>query len=159
MKKRLPLILVFVLALLGICAFVFRGRDSKHDVEYHYAKVERGDVSQSIQATGQLVAFTSVDVKSKAGGIVVYLAVDEGAIVKKGQLIARIDPADTRAGYDQAEADYMSTKAREAQAVDAYKLQVDQSRTDVAGATADLETAQIRLRRAGLQTVRQPNLF
>lgn len=158
MKKRLPLILIFILALLGACAFVFRGREAKHDVEYHYAKVERGEVSQSIQATGQLVAFTSVDLKSKAGGVVVYLAVDEGSLVKKGQLIARIDPADTRAGYDQAEADYTGAAAKAAQAVDAYKLQVDQSRTDVAGARADLETAEIRLKRAALQTVRQPSL-
>ncbi|HLK14484.1 MAG TPA: efflux RND transporter periplasmic adaptor subunit [Fimbriimonadaceae bacterium] len=158
MKRRLPLILIFVVALLGVCAFVFRGHDSKHEVEYHYSKVERGDVSQSIQATGQLVALTSVDVKSKAGGIVVYLAVDEGTIVKKGQLIARIDPADTKAVYDQAAADYTSAEARVNQTQQAYKLQVDQSHTDIRSAETDLATARIRLRRAELQTGRQPEL-
>lgn len=158
MKKRLPLIIVFALALLGVWAFVFRGRETKHEVEYHYAKVERGEVAQSIQATGQLVAFTSVDVKSKAGGIVNYLAVDEGSIVKKGQLIARIDPADTQAAYDQAAADYASAAAHVDSAKVSYKLQVAQSATDVRSAQTDLETARIRLHRAELQTVRQPQL-
>ena len=85
--------------------FVLRNRTPDQDIQFRYAKVEKGNLIRSISATGQVVALTAVDIKSKAGGKVVKLMVDEGTVVKKGDLIAVIDPSDTRATYDQASAD------------------------------------------------------
>ena len=158
MKKRLPLIIIFVVALLGIFAFVRRGKDQEDPIEYHYAKVEKGEVSQSIQATGALVALTSVDVKSKAGGAVLHLAVDEGDVVKKGQLIATIDPADTQASYDQASADLTSSQAKAKQAQDTYELTKLQAVTAVDDARAALDTAKLKLHRVQIESGRQGTL-
>lgn len=132
--------------------------EQAQEIEFRYSPVERGDISRSISATGQVVALTSVDVKSKAGGNVVKLAVDEGSVVKKGDLIAIIDPSDTQSSYDQAEADLQSSSARATQASDNLKLQIDQSKNEVADAEVALQTAKIRLQRAQIQAGRQPEL-
>lgn len=128
------------------------------DIEFRYSKIEKGELVRSISATGALVANTMVDIKSKAGGKVVRLAVDEGSIVKKGDLIAEIDPSDTQASYDQAAADLTSAQARAKQAQANLQLQVANSRTSVADAQAALEQTKLRLERARLELSRTPTL-
>ncbi|MBN9502887.1 MAG: hypothetical protein BGO01_20315 [Armatimonadetes bacterium 55-13] len=154
--------LIWIVGLLLVAAlgywWVNRGKDDGGDIEYRYAKVERGEIVRSISATGQLVASTTVDIKSKAGGKVVRLAVDEGTFVKKGDLIAEIDPSDTQATYDQASADLTSAQARASQAEANYELQVANSQTSIADAKAALETARVRLAKAKLEAQRQPAL-
>lgn len=128
------------------------------DIEYRYAKVEKGELVRSISATGALVANTQVDIKSKAGGEIVQLAVDEGSFVKKGDLIAVIDPKDTRASFEQSAADLTSAQARAKQAEASQRLQEANSRTGIADAEAALAQARLRLERAKLESTRTPAL-
>lgn len=149
------------LLVLGGGTYWFLNRNgaaSEGDIEYRYSKVAKGELVRSISATGALVANTQVDIKSKAGGKIVRLAVDEGAIVKKGDLIAEIDPADTRSTFDQASADLTSSQARAAQAQANLQLQVANSQTSVSDAEANLATAKLRLERAKLEMNRMPML-
>lgn len=152
--------LLIAIPFLGLGGYFLFGRSAptEAEIEYRYAPVQKGEIVKSISATGQVEALTSVDVKSKAGGKVVKLAVDEGAIVHKGDLIALIDPEDTRAIVDQANADLASADARAAQARQSLELQVTQSAHDVADARAALTAARIRYQRATLQFSRQPEL-
>jgi HlyD family secretion protein len=156
--KNIVWIVVAALGLLGILAFMFQGKDSKPSIEYHYAKAEKGEVVQSIQATGLLMALTTVDVKSKAGGIVTKLYVKEGDRVKAGDPIADIDPRDTQAAYDQAAADLRASQARTGQAVENLDLEERTSMQDVRDASAALAAAKIRLDRARINSDRQPAL-
>ncbi len=158
MKK--PLIILFFLAALGVGGWIFMRRDaaSASEIEYRYAKVEKGELVRSISANGQLVALTTVDVKSKAGGKVVRLAVDEGSIVHQGDLVAVIDPSDTQAIFDQARADLQSSEAKADQARVNAELQVMTSRTSVHDAEISLELARIRLKKAEQQARTQPQL-
>lgn len=158
MKGKLALILGILLLALGGYAFMKRGGEAEPEIEFRYAPVAKGEIVRSISATGQVVALTKVDVKSKAGGRVVRLAVDEGTPVKKGDLIATIDPEDTQTVVEQASADLQSTDARADQAVRTYALGQLQSRIDVRDAEVALETARARYRRAELESRRQPNL-
>jgi HlyD family secretion protein len=158
MKIKFAIFVGIIVLLLGGWAFESRGGDKVAEIEFRYAPVAKGELVRSISATGQVVATTAVDVKSKAGGIVVKLAVDEGTIVKKGDLIARIDPADTQAAYDQANADVVGGDAKADQAAQTYQLQIAQSKTEIADARATLETAKVRLERAQIQYSRQPTL-
>jgi HlyD family secretion protein len=146
--------------ILAIGGYAFLGKKAPEaaEIEYRYAAAEKGELMRSISATGQVVALTSVDVKSKAGGKVVKLAVDEGAVVHKGDLIATIDPSDTQAIVDQASADLQSANARAEQAERNLAIQIAQSRNDVADARAALEAAKVRFRRASIQSGRQPSL-
>ncbi len=138
--------------------FFLRGGAGEDEIEYRYQAAKKSELIRSTSATGQLVALTTVDVKSKAGGTVVRLYVDEGARVKKGDLIAEIDPRDTRASYEQASADVTTAQARADQADLSYKLQMANSQTSVRDAEVALDSAKLRYERAKLEADRQPEI-
>lgn len=153
MKKFwIPIVGVVV---LGGGWMAFGRKPSAPEIEFRYEKVSKGSLRQSITATGQLVALTSVDVKSKAGGIVQELLVQEGAKVRQGQVIARIDPSDTQAAFDQASADLQSAGARISQAKSNAQLESSNNQTSLRDAEINLETARVRMERlkelAGVQ--------
>ncbi len=157
MKKTL-LIAVPILAIFSLWWFFGRGAGGEKEVEYRYAPVKKGTVSRSIQSTGVLVALTTVDVKSKAGGKVVKLAVEEGSVVKKGDLIALIDPSDTEAVYRQADADLTAAQARAVQAEQNHLLTIATNRSALADAAASLDAARSRLATMEIEHGRQPAL-
>jgi len=89
-------IIIAVTALAVIVAGYFvvnRKQDAAAEIEFRYAPVVKGELTRSINATGLIVALTTVDVKSKAGGKILHLFVDEGSVVKKGDPIADIEPS------------------------------------------------------------------
>jgi len=158
MKGKFALFTAVPVLLIGGYAYTRKGAETKPEIEFRYAAVTRGELVRSISATGQVVALTKVDVKSKAGGRIVRLAVDEGSIVRRGDLIAVIDPEDTRAIYEQADADLQGANARAIQAERNYELQVAQNRNDVENARAALDAAKARYRRAAIESRRQPTI-
>lgn len=158
MGKTFWIVGLLVAGAGGYWWFTRNGASAEGDIEYRYSKIEKGELVRSISATGALVANTMVDIKSKAGGKVVRLAVDEGSIVKKGDLIAEIDPSDTKSTYDQASADLTSAQARAEQAEANARLQNANSRTSVADAENALASARVRLERARLELQRTPAL-
>jgi HlyD family secretion protein len=147
-----------VVILFGVWFFVFHRGSPEDEIEYKYDTIQKGELIRSTSATGVLVAKTTVDVKSKAGGPVAHLVVDEGSVVKKGQLVAIIDPADTKAAFDQADADLVSSQAKATQARVTYDLQRATTGTSIRDARTTLDTAKVRLERARLNWERQPAL-
>ncbi len=154
--KKAFLIVIPVALVAGLWIWSKRSGEGDQEIEFRYAKVERGTVMRSISATGLLVALTTVDVKSKAGGKVVHLAVDEGSVVKKGDIIAYIDPSDTKATFDQSSADLQSAEARAQQARQNYELQRANSVTAIADAEANLASARSRLVKMEFQNRQEP---
>jgi HlyD family secretion protein len=69
------------------------------------AAVARGDIAVRVQATGVVEPINPVDIKSKAAGTVVQEPVEVGSIVKRGDMLAAIDPRDLQAQFDMAVAD------------------------------------------------------
>ncbi len=96
---------VLVLAV-GAYLWLRPSGEPASDVLERTAVVERGDLVISISASGTIEPVESVEVKSKASGEIVVLAVQEGDIVKRGQLVARLDPKTVQNEFDQAEADF-----------------------------------------------------
>src|SRR5690348_11632516 len=76
--------------LLAVWAFV-RGSGGD-DIVYRFAAVERGNLQQTVQATGTLSAVKTVQVGTQVSGKVDAEFADFNDHVKKGQLLARIDP-------------------------------------------------------------------
>ncbi len=68
------------------------------------AKVQRGNVEASIKATGTINAVISVAVGSQVSGNVLELYADFNSFVKKGQKVAKIDPATFQTKVDQNQA-------------------------------------------------------
>src|SRR5712692_1171544 len=90
-------------ALLVLAGFWTFG--NRQGTQYYTAKVEKGDIAQVVQATGTINAVTSVQVGSQVSGNIAQLFVDFNSVVKKGQVIAQIDPAIFHAQLLQAQAD------------------------------------------------------
>ncbi|MDB4876634.1 MAG: efflux transporter, family, subunit [Gemmatimonadetes bacterium] len=73
--------------------------------------VTRGDINVRVQATGVLEPINPVDVKSKASGQIIQMPVEVGALVKRGDLLAQVDPRDVKNQYDQAMGDDLVSTA------------------------------------------------
>jgi HlyD family secretion protein len=75
------------------------------------AKAERGNLRNTVTATGTLQAVTTVQVGSQASGTISALNADFNSVVKKGQVIAQLDPAVSKAQVDQARAALQQAQA------------------------------------------------
>src|ERR1035438_9941635 len=80
-------------------------------VNYETAAVKRGGIVQHVTASGTLSAVVSVDVGSQVSGKIVALHVDFNSPVKKGQIVAEIDPTVYAATLRQAEGEIASAEA------------------------------------------------
>ena len=81
-------------------------------VTYQALPVERRDIVVSAQASGPMQPDTTVEVKSKASGEILDLAVETGQVVKRGDLMVRVDPRIPRNAVAQAQADLEVAQAR-----------------------------------------------
>src|SRR5262245_17658205 len=101
-KGRLPLIVGAVL-VVGAIWFVTRG-ESAAKVTYETAKVEKGVVERAVSSSGSVAALVQVDVGSQISGQIAELNADFNPQVKKGDLLAVIDPQTYRSRVASAEA-------------------------------------------------------
>ena len=129
-KRRLLLALVAVVAVAALGFFYWGNRASAAD--YMTAKVERGNLRNTVTATGALQAVTTVQVGSQASGTISALYADFNSKVKKGQVIAQLDPATAQAQVAQARANLEQAQA----AVQQAHASTGQSRAGVAAAQA-----------------------
>ena len=129
-KKKLIIGGGIMLAVL-LAGFYFWNDDSS-SAQYLTARVERGNLRNTVTATGTLQAVTTVQVGSQASGTISALYADFNSIVKKGQVIAQLDPAVTKAQVEQAQANLQQARASLAQA----KAAVANSRAGITDAQA-----------------------
>ena len=108
MKKIL--IFVVIIMVLGIAAFIAL-RDKGKEPKFRTEKVVRGDIVQTVTATGTVNAVTTVLVGTQVSGTIKQIYVDFNSPVKKGQLIAQIDPSTFEAQVEQAKANLFAAKA------------------------------------------------
>lgn len=109
--------------------------------EYRIAKIEKGPLTASVSASGTLSAVVSVQVGSQVSGQLKEILVDFNSEVKKGQLIARIDPEtfEYRVRQAQADLDVARAQAITQQAnVASQRAQLAQVEVNVANAKRDL---------------------
>jgi len=142
----------------GTAYFLTRPKD---EVKWRQAKLDKGNITQRINATGSVSPVVQVAVGTQVSGVISALYVDYNSIVKKGQLIAQIDPtlSDTQlqdaqasllraqAAYDFAKADYeRSKRLAEDKLLAAQDL--DTKETALKNAKGNLESARATLNRA-----------
>ena len=154
--KRLILIII-VLAAVGAGAGAFYMRKTTKEPEVRTAQISRGDVVQSVQATGTLEAVTTVEIGAQVSGIVQELYADFNSIVKKGQVIARLDPTILDTQIEQQRANVARSEAD----LDRLRVTRDDAQQKLKRAEAlaeknllprsELETAQVNLRSAEAQ--------
>ncbi|MGH9901600.1 MAG: biotin/lipoyl-binding protein, partial [Pyrinomonadaceae bacterium] len=128
--KRLAAALAAV-ALAAVAAFLLWGAGASA-AGYMTAKVERGNLRNTVTATGTLQAVTTVQVGSQASGTISALSADFNSTVRKGQVIAQLDPSTSQAQVAQARANLQQAQAGLAQA----RAGLVQARSGVSGARA-----------------------
>jgi HlyD family secretion protein len=137
--------LVVAAAAAGVWAYLSVGT-SGSTPKYRTAAVERGPLTASVSATGSLNAVVTVQVGSQVSGQIRELYVDFNSPVKRGQLIARIDPSSFEAKVNQAIADVESARANvlnQDAALEKARADVDNMRALVATARANTAKAQV----------------
>src|SRR5207253_2140816 len=110
MKRLLSLMVVAALVGAGVWAYLYT-QSNGNAPKYRLARVERGPLTAAVSATGNLNAVITVQVGSQVSGQVRDLLVDFNSVVKKCQVVARIDPDIFAAKVTQAKADLDSAKA------------------------------------------------
>lgn len=113
MKKKTLIISLAVIALAGILiAFVVSAKRNKNEYHYETAVVEKGNISNSVTATGTVSAIITVDVGTQVSGIIKKLYVDFNSKVKKGEVLAEMDKTPLIASMNDAEAAMENAKAQ-----------------------------------------------
>ena len=107
--RKLLIGVVLVIAVAG-AAYLYLKKENGTPA-YRTAKVERGDIVDTITATGNINAVTTVSVGSQISGTIQKLFVDYNSRVRKGEVIAQIDPQLLEASVTQAQGSFENAKA------------------------------------------------
>ena len=132
MQKRLLVIGLVVIVGLGAYMFFFAGTPA-FEPEIRTVAVTQGNIVETVGATGTLEAVTNVNVGSQVSGIIQDLYVDYNSIVRKGDVIMRLDPS-------------------------LFQTQIEQGRANLVRAEADLEQARVNLADVQMQLRRNEDL-
>src|SRR5689334_3094852 len=108
--KRAITILVIV-AAVGAGAGAYYMRRNGGEVQVNTLPITRGEIIDTVGSTGTLQAVTTVQVGSQVSGNISWLGADFNSIVKKGQVIARLDPSLFQAQVEQARANLVKAQA------------------------------------------------
>jgi len=156
---------VLIVAAAGVGLFFLIGSRGRPEAKYRTAAVDKGDITQTVTATGAVSAVTTVKVGSQVSGIISKLFVDFNSKVKKGDLLAELDPTPFQEKVNAAEAALQKAQVDERNAgislrrqtalkaeglapqadFDAAQANFDSARASVAQANAALKQARTDL--------------
>src|SRR3984957_4930736 len=149
--KNKWLVLVGLIVVIGIVAAF--GLNRGGTVQHFTAKVERGEIDDVVEATGTINAVITVQVGSQVLGTIAKLNVDFNSRVRKGDVVALIDPALFQGALLQATADLENAKAN----LVAAQANLEKSRAGLVQTKADYDRA-LGLFKAGIQPQQQLDL-
>jgi HlyD family secretion protein len=109
MKRAITVLLI--IAAIGAGAGAYYIRRGGPEIQVNTAPITRGDIVDTVGATGTLQAVTTVQVGSQVSGNIQWLGADFNSIVKEGQVIARLDPSLFDAQLQQSRANLTQTQA------------------------------------------------
>src|SRR5881394_3758268 len=98
--KRALIGLAIVVAV-GAAAGAFYMKRGGPEIQVNTSPITRGDIVDTVGASGTLQAVTTVQVGSQVSGNISFLGADFNSIVHKGQVIAKLDPSLFQAQSDQ----------------------------------------------------------
>ena len=105
-------LIIGVLALAGGGGIAYSMNKKKNaGTEVRLEQVSRRDLVSAVTASGKIEPQTSVDISADITGRIIEIAVEEGDLVRKGQFLLQIDPAQYQAAVSRAEGLVSSTQA------------------------------------------------
>lgn len=152
--KRLMLVVLAISVVTASVAAYYRANAGDGGPHVITAGVTRGDVIETVDATGTLQAVTTVQVGSQVSGTIKALHADFNSVVRKGQVVAELDPSLLQAQVEQTQAGLVRVQAD----VDRARIQVEDAQAKLKRArqlsaaqlipAVDLETAETTVREA-----------
>jgi HlyD family secretion protein len=165
MSTRLWLSVAAIVAAVAAGIYYYRSDVAAEAPTLHTAEVTQGDVVATVEATGTLEAVTTVEVGTQVSGTIKTLGADFNSQVRRGQVIAQLDPSlfDTQVAQERAtvarlkaevervrvQADDAQVKLRRARELSSQQL-IAQSDLDAAVSTANAADASVKSSEAQL---------
>lgn len=113
MKLKTIIVVIAVVAVFAAAFAIYQRRSSRPpEAKYRTEAVDKGNVSEVVTATGTISAVTTVQVGSQVSGIIAKLYVDYNSPVKKGQLLAELDPTPFELAVQQRKADLQQSEVQ-----------------------------------------------
>jgi HlyD family secretion protein len=132
------LLAIGLVLVVGIVVYVTRGQTAK-TTQYFTTSIENGPLRNVVNATGTIQTVVTVQVGSQVSGQLEELYADFNSVVKRGQLLAKIDPRNFQAQVENAEASVAAARARVRSAEADQRTQV----ANLQSAKANLEAARV----------------
>ena len=110
-KKGITIAIASAAIIAGVIALVITRKAKTPTLTFKTVKVEQGDISSFITATGTVEPMTEVEVGTQVSGIIDKIYVDYNSTVKEGQLIAEMDKVTLTSDLESAQALYDGNKA------------------------------------------------
>ncbi len=163
MKRSTKLFSILLLLGIGGAGFYWKTQQEQKipELKYRTALVDRGNITQTVTATGTINPVALVNVGSQVSGTVVELKADFNEHVKKGQVLLKLDPTIFNAQIRQGQASLASAQASMRLAQASFErnqrlvaqnfisvLALDQSRRELDVAKANILLAQAQLERS-----------
>ncbi len=160
MKKTIIILVVLAALIVGV-AKLLKPSDKLSVRNFEFVKVERGDVTEEVTATGTLQPINTVSVGTQVSGIIEKVYADYNDEVKQGQLLAELDKfllneslTDAKAALDLAQSKRKVAQMNYKRYKDLYaqkliaKAEMEDSEIELATADANLESAQANYNKA-----------
>jgi HlyD family secretion protein len=136
MKRKKLLIGGGVVVLLGLVAWANLGLRRETGLAVHVEKIETRDLEAIVSASGKVQAKAAVNISAETSGKVVRVAVNEGEMVQRGQLLLEIDPKNLETRVQNFEASLASARS-----------QLEQTKAQIENTKVALKEAQDALKR------------
>src|SRR5215471_1980671 len=149
MRRRVWIVALMLVLAAAASGAWFYAQSRGNTPRFRTAKVERGPLTATVSATGTLNAVVTVQVGSQVSGQIKELFVDFNSLVKRNQLVARIDPEKFQAAVAQAKAQVEMAKAN----VLNQRAVVEKTRADLANTHAALLAARAQTAKAQVSVV------
>jgi len=148
-QKRFPFILLTAILVLGAGGFVALNINRQpKSIEAKTALVEQVTIPVKIEASGKVVPIQTVNLSPKVGGKLVELLVDQGDLVKEGQIVAKMDSSSIEPQILQAQSAVASARANLERLRNGSRLEdINAAKAQVEAAKARADLAQKRLDR------------
>jgi HlyD family secretion protein len=151
MKKKIFFIVVLIIVLIAFF-WIYRSlKNGEREEQYRFGKVDQGSIVRSVSTTGTLNAVGTVQVGSQVSGQVKELHADFNTEVRRGQIIARIDPVTFEANVQRTEAELAVARANvviQRAAVERARADLQNGRSALSALVAQTEKARAVLAEA-----------
>ncbi|MCL4378318.1 MAG: efflux RND transporter periplasmic adaptor subunit [Actinobacteria bacterium] len=110
LKKIISLIIIVVVLIAG--TYFYKKHKKGNTSAFQTAKITKGGITETVETTGTVNPIITVNVGSRVSGTITNLYADYNSVVKKGEVIAVIDPSPYEIALNQAKATLLQSEAK-----------------------------------------------